>query len=418
MWRVRARHSRATLLALWLAVLAILVATLSPSYEAASAERPFCLLCGDERGAADAIVNLLLFAPFGVTLGLVRLTVLRAIVAAAGLSLFVELAQFTIVPGRDASPSDLLFNTLGAAVGYAALRMSMRWLHLEPTLAGWLSLVAAALAVSAVALTGYLLSPSLPPIAYAGQWTESPGNLELYQGRILEATLGSAPVPARPLEQSGQIRDLLLAGAPLEIRLIAGPPTRRLGQLFAIVEHGSNREVLLLGIHGDDLVIRYRTRASDFRLDAGALRVSNALAGVSPGSAVRLVMWREADGYGVSVNGIPIRQVAFTAANGWMVLHSVISWPEWSRTVLSTGWLAALFIPVGFWLRRRWSSFVALLLMFIGLTVMPGVVGLSPPSAIESGGAVLGLLLGMAFSVIVTGRSARPITTVSAGTIT
>ena len=398
-WRTHYRHSRGTVLAVILSVSAILVATLSPSYETASAEQPFCLLCG-ARGAADAISNVLLFVPLGAALGLVRLALLGALSAGAGLSLFVELAQFAIVPGRDASPSDLLFNTIGTGLGYAAWRTTIRSLHIRPALAAWLSPAAAGLSLSAIALTGYLLSPSLPRTPYAGQWTESPGHLEMYDGRILEATLGSVPIPPRPLEQSGQIRDLLLAGAPLDIRLVAGPPTRRLGQLFAIVEHDANQEILLLGIHGDDLVVRYRARANDVRLDAGALRVSNVLAGVSPGSAVRVVMWAEPDGYCVSVNAMRTCRLAFTAANGWLVLHAVDSWPEWLRTGVSAGWLAALFIPVGFWMRRQWSSFIALLIMSIGLGILPRAVGLSPPSPIESTGAVLGILLGTAFSVI------------------
>jgi hypothetical protein len=392
--------TRATLVALSLAVGAILIATLSPIYETPSSEQPWCLLCG-ERGAADAVDNMLLFAPLGVTLCLLGLTASRAILAGAGLSLLVEIAQFAVVPGRDASPSDLLFNTLGTGLGYAVLRTISRWPHMGARLTGWLAPIAAAIAVSTVPLTGYLLRPSLPRSGYAGQWTESPGNLELYRGTILEATLGSEPVPARPLENSALIRDLLRTGAPLDIRLVAGPPTSRLGQLFAIVQQGSNREVLLLGIDGDDLLLRYRARANDLRLDGAALFVPNALAGLSPGSSVRLVIEGAADGYCVSVNARRTCQLAFTAANAWLVLYSIDSWPAWMRTAISTGWLVALLIPVGFWLRRRWSSLLALFILALGFTVLPGAVGLSPPTAVESVGALLGLLLGMAMSATV-----------------
>src|SRR5213594_3407894 len=97
---------------LWLVV--ILGVTLVP-LEATDRPPILCVLCGD--GAlADGVLNAALFLPLGAALSVAGWRPWRTIALGALLSCGVETAQF-VIPGRDPSLSDVLFNTLGTALG-------------------------------------------------------------------------------------------------------------------------------------------------------------------------------------------------------------------------------------------------------------------------------------------------------------
>ena len=160
----------------------ILVATLVP-FEATEELPPvLCVLCGNGM-LADAALNAALFLPLGAALSLVGWPPLRALALGAGLSLIVETAQF-VIPGRDPSLSDLLFNTLGTALGIALARSAPTWWQPRPRLADILTIAGALGTTSVLAATGVLLGPSFPEDAYYGGWTPRFGHLEWYGGRV------------------------------------------------------------------------------------------------------------------------------------------------------------------------------------------------------------------------------------------
>ncbi len=86
------------------ALLAILVATLTPGKPSASAGWQWCLVCG-ERGVADVLVNIVLFIPLGAALGAAGLGWWRVLALGVALSTSIEYAQL-FIPGRDSSLSD------------------------------------------------------------------------------------------------------------------------------------------------------------------------------------------------------------------------------------------------------------------------------------------------------------------------
>ena len=140
------RLTREAVAVLGAAIAAILLATLPPDFSREAQNWTNCVLCG-ERGTADAIVNLILFAPFGAGLRLARLPPLRAILVGALLSALVELAQ-TVIPGRDPSLGDVLFNTLGTGFGFGLAACAPRLARLPDPAAARLSLAFAVLFVA------------------------------------------------------------------------------------------------------------------------------------------------------------------------------------------------------------------------------------------------------------------------------
>jgi len=198
---------------LWLAV--ILGVTLFP-LEATDGPPPIlCVLCGDA-ALADGILNAALFLPFGAALSVAGWRPWRAIALSALLSFGVETAQFEI-PGRDPSLSDVLFNTLGAALGVALAHSAPSVWRPTPRRADVLSIAGALGGASVITLTGVLLAPSFPEDVYYGGWTPRFGHLEWYGGRVLQASVDGLEIPPGALGSSPQVRQQLLANAAIHV---------------------------------------------------------------------------------------------------------------------------------------------------------------------------------------------------------
>ncbi len=120
----RQRHLGYLVLVLSLAFIGLMTLLPAPEEAARAAATPLdCILCGD-LGSVDFLLNILLFVPLGVGLGLAGFSWRRAVVLAGLLSAGIELLQMKFIPGRDASLGDILSNTLGGGLG--AL-LAARW---------------------------------------------------------------------------------------------------------------------------------------------------------------------------------------------------------------------------------------------------------------------------------------------------
>lgn len=373
-----------------LSVSLILATTLVPGH-AADSRSVACVICG-ERGVADAILNVLLFGPLGIALSLSGWSGRRVYLVAALLSSTIEFVQL-LIPGRDPSAGDVLFNLLGVAAGVLVTRSAARWLLPGRRQASRLSLAAAVSAVAVFVLSGILLAPSFPDSVYYGQWTPNLGHLEWYRGRVLEAEFGPVTLPGQRLEESDSVRSLLLKGAPLRVRAIAGPPTGRLAPLFSIYD-AHQRELVLVGPDRDDLVYRYRTRAAALRLDQPDLRFSNAMRQVTPGDTLEIAVRRGPGGRCISLDRARACNLGFGVGSGWALLLYPEGVPVWVRMVLSAGWVAALAVPVGFWARREWGTVLATGVVAGGLVIVPWATALATATVVEVLGGVVGLLAG------------------------
>ncbi len=400
-----ARPMRPTLarLALGAAVGCILLATLTPFPGARQPEFISCLICG-VRGSADALVNLILYAPLGVALMINGRVGLRAVAWAGLLSTGTEFAQI-FIPGRDPNLGDVCFNTLGAAAGQVIAHVAARWAAPESRAAARLSVAAAIGAAAVLGLTGWLLSPALPVSALRAWYTADRPNLDFYHGRVLGTTLGSIRLGTADLPDPREVRRLLLVGAPLRILAVAGPRARALGPLY-VIEDDSGDEVFLVGPDRDDLALRYRTHATVLRLDQPDLRLRQALARVVPGDTLHIEARRERGGYCLTVNQAHACGLGFTIGSGWGLLLYPRHLPPWLQLLLSAVWVAGIVLPVGFWARKRWETGLAGALLLAGLALVPRTVGLIPAPGWLWLGAAAGCLLGVGLQWL--GRRVRP----------
>lgn len=391
-------------LALGAALGFILLTTLAPFPGARAPDFVGCLICGT-RGSADAIVNLLLYIPLGAALMINGRAGGRAVALAGILSAGIEFLQI-FIPGRDPSLGDVFFNTCGAAVGQVTAHFMARWATLDARPAARLSVAAAVTAVGAFGLTGWLLRPALPVSAFRAWYTADRPDLEFYHGRVLSTTLGAVPFGTADVPNPGEVRQLLLSGAPLRILAVAGPRVRALGPLF-VIENRWGDEVFLLGPDRDDLVLRYRTRATALRLDQPDLRLRGAFAGVAAGDTLRIEVWREHDAYCLAVNRARACRLGFTLGSGWAILLYPRHFPPWLQQLLSIGWVAGIALPVGFWARRRWESGVAWVVLGSGLALVPLFTNLIPTPAGHWVGVGAGALSGVALGPLVSRRNSQ-----------
>lgn len=111
----------------------ILLLTLWPLPEfayKASLSPVTCLVCGGQ-GMQDVFQNIVMFFPLGVALRLSGRSIATAVLVGFLLSLLVETMQYFVIPGRDASLSDLLTNTTGAFLG--AVSVPLLFIALRPS---------------------------------------------------------------------------------------------------------------------------------------------------------------------------------------------------------------------------------------------------------------------------------------------
>lgn len=83
-------------------------------------------------GVADALMNVIVFAPLGILVPLlmVRASTWRVLAVAGAFSLLIEVSQYVnahlSAGGHVADVNDLTFNVVGAALGYGALCLLVR----------------------------------------------------------------------------------------------------------------------------------------------------------------------------------------------------------------------------------------------------------------------------------------------------
>ena len=395
-----ARYRR---LPLW-AALAIGIATLLPRPDQArdvARTSLWCLVCGN-LGMVDVLLNVLLFVPFGAALWL-RGTPLRRIpLLALGLSLAVEIIQGAI-PGRDPSLSDLITNTAGGALGALLAGWWDRLAHPGRRVASALIGAWAALWLAQTAITAGLIRPSLPRTWYWGQLAPDLEQFEQFRGRVVSAAVGPYRIRMGRLRTSSDIRHALLGGQPLLGTATPGDRTSRIAPIVSIFDE-QQREIVLVGRWGDDLVYRLRTRAVDVLLRPPAILLPGAFARADTGrvevtgrfdpDAGSFIVSRAASG------AIAERVVPLSAQWGWSLLmpfpHAHGDGTDW----LTAAWVFVWMLPLGYWALRCRPAALAggVGVLAVGLAVIPLLFGLRPGAVPEWLGGVIGLAIGAAIS--------------------
>jgi hypothetical protein len=388
-------------------LLFVLLLTLWPAPHEAkrSALTPvWCLVCGSI-GMQDVLQNLAMLLPFGFGLGLLGWRPARAVLAGLALACTVELLQYTVVPGRDASLSDVVTNTLGTALG-ALLASRIDWLlHPPPRDAGRLAMgmlgVWAALWVAA----GWLLGASPGPAPWRAVLRPELIDAPPYDGEIVSAALsgvalreGMQELPSSVLDAYG--RD----SVAFSVAVRTGPPARERRGLLE-VRDGDSVVQFAVAERGGALRFAMRTHSSELLLRPISFRMPAAP--VEPeGTSLTLAVRREAGAIVVAPRTPGGREVRALIGPHWLatLLLPVEARPGLGWEMFAYGWVVLLLTGVGWWLahsapdRRVTLAFAAFAVVIGGLRAVPPLFRLTHTSEVgwlmACGALALGLLLG------------------------
>ncbi len=361
-------------------------ATLFPT-DAVGGERfLLCLVCGD-RGAADAILNTIMFVPLGISLALAGLTAAVVIPLCFVFSATIESIQF-FVPGRDSSLGDLVFNTLGAAIGGLAVWGAAVWIYPRTRISTWLTGAALAVFGGIVVITGWLFTPTHPDAPYFVQWEPERYHLPPHPGTITGVRLGRWDLPPESRWAWSRFRDAWNRGDTLAIEMSSATVPPSLAPILSVHDL-RRREVLFVGDDRGVLVVRPRLRALDMRFDQPDFRLARA-----PHPELLSIRVARA-GDGLLLEMAAHRRLARnTASRGWGLLYFVESAPEWFRGLVGLGWIAALCAPIGFWARSAGAVALGVSGVIATLAVVPAVTALGATPLLEYLAAGAGLVIG------------------------
>jgi hypothetical protein len=360
-----------------LSLLPILAITLFPSVGAPSETLSFwCVICGD-RGLADAVLNVGLFAPFGAGLALANGAGF-AWAGSAVLSGLIEGVQL-LLPQRFSTLGDVLFNTGGGGMGAFLVQVLPFLLRLVLSPPRWARVAALALAALAFLVSSALVSPDLPDGDYFGQWTHELGDQEAYRGRILSAEVAGHVIPDALVPDQTEVKVALRAGEELRVTFLLGPPAPRPSHLFAIFDH-AQAEVVHFWILGRDLHVHRRTRSQAFGLDQPEIFWPRALAGQEGDTLTVALLSRPARlclGLGLEQE-LDCRS-AGGIEGGWQLLMQLPEASQEARLFVSLLWLGLLALPAGLLSSDlRASSWAGIMLALGALTVSVVSPELSP----------------------------------------
>ena len=372
-----------------------------PQQELAARLTPWwCLICGDH-GGQDVINNVLLFIPFALGLRLAGLPSRTVVVTGGLVSLSVELLQWGVVAGRDASLSDVLTNTLGSLVG--AMVGSYRVQLLRPSKSTGVRLATCwgALWLTIQLGSALLLQPWAPAGELRGFWARRVYGHPRFDGQVLSATLSGVPIPTDSEPVTPEMAQHVQNGRfDLQLRLRSGQS----GKWSSVVEVlGRRGSVVAVEANRGDLAFQPPMRSSQLRLGRPALRIPGALQ--SP-SGTELTLVARDQGFALqaewtsSGSSHVVRQ-ALGPSLGWSLLAPFRYTYGRETSLLTMVWLTAWLLPLGYWTwhvsgRPFLRSGAALLLVALGLGLVPLLTGYPPASFSEWLGALLGLATGAA----------------------
>jgi hypothetical protein len=360
-----------------------------------------CLVCGDH-GGADVGANLLLFVPLAAGLRLAGLSWRRVVLASAVLSLTVELLQYFVIPGRDASLSDVLTNTIGGAAGGAMAPGAVAALGPSPPRAQRLLLAGCAVWLAAMAGSAWLLTPAVLKGRLISNWAEPAAGWDVFTGVVDSVRLNGRAMPPDDLAPDREaLRTELTDGTlRLETFFRSGVPRRDQAWIFRLrTPRGGVLTLYQLGRHAG---VELPVRAQRFLARPVTATLRNGLPADS---------------------GVPVR-IRVTAAAGVVRLHSTYQgrsyrselgispaygWRLISPFELGFGaeveWFSALclaagVLPLAYWAarapRRGRAAATLGLTLLVGLAVVPVLAGFSPVDAYEWAAVALGVAGGWA----------------------
>lgn len=356
---------------------------------------PWCLTCGD-RGLADLLLNVLLFAPLGAAIAARGGSPRRALLIGLAFSLGIELLQL-VIPGRAPTARDIIANGFGCWLGARSLHLLRHWASDRAGSTRRLVLVTALLCACVAGLR-WLDTPSQLRSYHWTQWQPLLGDAPRWPGLLLDVRLGGIRLDEGRLAPTHPMRDLLDADSTLHLALVAAGTTDEWMPILGLVDSW-RVHLVLLGQDGDDLLLRLGRRAQYFLLESREIRFAGILRDLPAGSAFSLDLRGIARGEPCLTLGWSEQRVVRCAAraglgSSWRLFLGAAPQASERRThPLDALTLGLFLLPIGL-LAQAMPAARARLAAALAVAALLGCatwLGYAPPGVLESLGAAAGL---------------------------
>ncbi|HEV7703057.1 MAG TPA: VanZ family protein [Gemmatimonadaceae bacterium] len=387
--------------------------TLTPQYQATKAPVSFCLLCGDT-SILDAILNVVLFIPFGMGMRLAGISRRRIFAIALVTTVTVETLQYWI-PGRDSSLGDVITNSSGAVIG--ALCADIWRVVLLPSVRqakrlawGWTMLWVVLLTVSAE-----LAHISLPSTIGWGEWKPPLLHHDYFPGKVVSATAGGLPSPEGIGPANADVRrrlssDSVVVQATVLSAIATGPVSA-----IATVYDYNRSQIFMLGQRKGNLIFSLRMRTADARVATPDIRLDSVFPrhrSKTPdtvfvaGGLIHHQLWISATRNGVRRE----RTQPVDAGLGWSyMLPFEYEYGDEARW-LTVLWVAGLAAPAMYWGARagRTTLLALAATLALSLAVIPLATAVHATAWWEWLGLAIGACIG-ALVGAVSIHASRPV---------
>jgi VanZ family protein len=371
----------------------------------------WCLFCGSF-GAADFVLNILLFIPLGW--GLRTAGVPRWPIYLFGLALAVtiETLQDFVVSGRESGLNDIVANPLGGVLG-VWLADHMRLLFApDRSTSRRLALGAAAAWIVLAGILPWLMGPSLPRTQYWEQVAPDLPKYGKYTGEIVSATYNGQPFRQGRLTDSASaaMRQSFLNGAAhIAVVTVPAPTVGRLAPIVSVFD-GEKQEIFMVACAGQDLVFGVRTRLDYLKFHSPAHRLHGVIPCDTPSDADTIRIAATVDHVGLKLAVERDGQIASSRpdAGAWQAWRLLVS-DSFGRQAhfgpyLTALWVVLCLTPLGYWLARSglggvFRLGVSVATLVVTLAIIPVGVGsrLAPFPVWIAG--VAGIIIGFALAL-------------------
>ena len=304
----------------------------------------------------DAILNIILFIPFGIGLRLAGLSRRRVLAIGLVTTITVELLQLAI-PGRDTSLSDVITNTLGT--GFGVLLAEIWRVVLLPTRreARWLAAGWTLLWVLVLTASAELAHISLPGTSAWGVWDPALLHHDQFPGRVISATAGGLPTPDSISALSDDVRRRLSSDSVVVRATVVGAVLTMQVSAIATIADYKRAEIFMLGQRRGSLIFSLRMRTADAKVETPVIRLDSVFPrnrGARPdtivvaGGLIHNRLWISAERKGVKRE----RTLPVDAGLGWsyFIPFDYEFGPE--APWLTVLWLTGLSAPAMYWAVR------------------------------------------------------------------
>lgn len=381
----------------WLVVVGWLTLRSNPVLREIAMATPWnCVLCG-EGGSTDFVLNLLLFAPFGVIARTAGWPLGRLALCAFGLTLSIESYQGAFLVGRDATLGDVVANTSGAALGW----LLMVWfasLQTAPQRAKATALAVLACQCLVWLGTGFGMRPALDgPAPWVGRFSRVGRSPEPFEGIVQRVALDGVAVTMAPMARLPGPSDSLDLAVALTRTTAFVPP--RPTSIVRLVD-ATPRVFLRVSQVGHGINVEVPLAASAWLLRTPDWRYARAL-DIPVGKPWQFEWRRHANSFEMTSAQADAPQsathqsLAMSIGLGWIWVHPFVTAIGDSAAWWTALWIATWFALLGWmgsWGGRRFSGM--LLVVGLALFVAAGAITSLPVSAGELAAALVGYGVG------------------------